>query len=189
MSDPLITVGLNSQPIVAVFGQILRRMGGGTRPLMREVAGIMFAEVEENFAAQGRPRWLDLKSVNLARAGYKRTKAGRWSLPRNRKVGYQILQASGRLASSITQAYSSGSASVGTNVVYAAIHQFGGKTKPHKITAKNGKALALPGVGFRKSVQHPGSVIPARPFLTISPGGEAKIARAGEAFLRDVIGG
>ena len=48
--------------------------------------------------------------------------------------------------------------------------------------------LAFGGV-FRKSVNHPGSKIPARPFLTISPAGEQKIVRAGEAFLRGVIGG
>lgn len=188
MSDQLISVSLNSQPIAALFGQIIRRSGGGTRPLMREVAGIMLSEVEDNFAAQGRPRWLELKSVNLARAGYKRDKKGRQALPRNRKASYQILQDTGRLASSITQAFDSGTATVGTNLVYAAIHHFGGRTKAHLIRAKNARALNTP-YGPRKSVQHPGSVIPARPFLTISPAGEGHILRAGEAFLAGVIGG
>lgn len=188
MSEQLITVGLNSQPIAAVFGQIIRRSGGGTRGLMRDVAGIMLSEVEDNFAAQGRPRWLELKSVNLARAGYSKSKAGKWAFrKRNSKPGYMILQDTGRLASSITQAFSADSASVGTNLVYAAIHQFGGRTKAHLIRAKNARALATP-YGPRKSVQHPGSVIPARPFLTISQAGEGKILRVGEAFLAGVIG-
>lgn len=184
----MIDLRVNSADIDAVFAQIQRRMGGGTRALMREVAGIMLAEVEENFAAQGRPRWLELKSVNLMRAGYQRSKTGRHTLGRNRTAGYQILQDSGRLAASITQSFDAGSATVGTNLVYAAIHQFGGRTKAHIIRAKNARALSIPGVGFRTQVRHPGSVIPARPFLAISPSGEAKIVRAGEAHLRAALG-
>lgn len=188
MNDSLVMVSLSANPAYELFRQINYRMAGKPA-LTRDIAGIMLAEVEENFAQQGRPRWVDIKSVGLARAGYTRTAKGRWSLPRGRSAGYMILQASGRLASSITQHSDAMSATVGTNVVYAKIHQFGGKTKPHTIRAKNGKALALPGGVFRRSVQHPGSVIPARPFLVISPGGQAEIVRAGEAFLRGVIGG
>jgi phage gpG-like protein len=58
------------------------------------------------------------------------------------------------------------SVEVGTNVAYAAIHQFGGKTKPRVIQPKNGKALFWPGAAHPvQSVNHPGSTIPARPFL------------------------
>ena len=86
-----------------------------------------------------------------------------------------ILQDSGLLVGSITHSGSRGSvrevsteyALVGTDIVYAAIRQRGGKTAPHKITARRGKALAIPGIGFRRSVMHPGSVIPARPFLGV----------------------
>lgn len=184
----LLKLQLNTQPVLDVFGQITRRMAGKPA-LMREVAGIMFDEVEENFAQQGRPRWVELKSVSLKRAGYQRDKKGRHALGRNRTAGYSILQDTGRLASSIVQAFDAHSATVGTNVVYARIHQFGGTTRPHTIRAKSARALAIPGIGFRKSVQHPGSHIPARPFLAISQSGEAKIIRAGEAFLRGVIGG
>lgn len=188
MTNPLISIGFNPQPVSVVFGQVLRRMGGKPA-LMREVAGIMVDEVEENFAQQGRPKWVDIQSVSLKRAGFTKTKSGKSIfLKRNTKAGYSILQDSGRLAGSITSAFDGSSATVGTNVLYAAIHQFGGQTKAHVIRAKNAKALAFGGV-FRKSVNHPGSKIPARPFLTISPAGEQKIVRAGEAFLRGVIGG
>ncbi|MER2490688.1 phage virion morphogenesis protein [Catenovulum sediminis] len=43
-----------------------------------------------------------------------------------KRVGGQILQASGGLAASIESDYGSDWASVGSNKVYAAIHQFGG---------------------------------------------------------------
>jgi phage gpG-like protein len=59
---------------------------------------------------------------------------------------------------------------LGTNVNYAAIHELGGITRPHPIVAKNrpylvfwwdriGKWMKI------KSVHHPGSRIPARPYL------------------------
>ena len=57
---------------------------------------------------------------------------------------------------------------VGTTKPYAAIHEFGGRTAAHTIRARQAKALhfVLDGKDvFAKSVNHPGSVIPARPFL------------------------
>jgi phage gpG-like protein len=59
----------------------------------------------------------------------------------------------------------------GTNLQYGRIHQEGGKTSAHKITARNGKALSFTGRdgGKRvvKSVNHPGSDIPARPYMGV----------------------
>jgi phage gpG-like protein len=60
---------------------------------------------------------------------------------------------------------------VGTNLVYAKIHEYGGVTRAHVIRARNKKALAfqIGGVGLvRKSVQHPGSKMPERSFLRSS---------------------
>lgn len=56
--------------------------------------------------------------------------------------------------------------SIGSNVKYAAIHEFGGKTPPRTIYPRKKKALAFGGVVVKK-VNHPGSKIPARaPFST-----------------------
>ncbi|WP_410757253.1 phage virion morphogenesis protein [Erwinia psidii] len=87
-----------------LIGNIQKR-----RPMMRALAGDMIDAVEENFAQQGRPAW-----------------AG-WS-PRyaRKRKGGKILQRSGRLAASISSHSDNDSASVGTNVVYARIHQEGG---------------------------------------------------------------
>lgn len=54
---------------------------------------------------------------------------------------------------------------IGSNVEYAEIHETGGKTKPHVITAKGGGMLQFhigERVIYRKSVNHPGSDMPAR---------------------------
>ncbi len=57
------------------------------------------------------------------------------------------------------------------DVKYAAIHEFGGRTAPHVIEAKNGEALAFMFNGkqaFFKKVNHPGSVMPQRSFMRSS---------------------
>jgi len=70
----------------------------------------------------------------------------------------------------------------GGEVKYAAIHEYGGKTSPHPIEAKNVPRLVFfwkkKGIWMRiRKVNHPGSNIPARPYLstamadTAMPGG------------------
>lgn len=61
------------------------------------------------------------------------------------------------------RAYSSG------DVKYAAIHEYGGRTKAHLIQATRAKALMMSDhygeLAFFKSVSHPGSVMPERSFM------------------------
>ena len=82
----------------------------------------------------------------------------------------------GRLRQSINRQASKDEVLVGTNVVYAAIHQFGGKTPARTIRPKSRKALFWPGARHPvASVRHPGSKVPARPFLGVSSGDERAI--------------
>lgn len=83
----------------------------------------------------------------------------------------------GTLASSIrTRVDSDLSGTVGTNVVYARIHEYGGTTKAHVIEPRNAKVLRWATAmsiktrkatryAFAMKVNHPGSVIPKRPYL------------------------
>lgn len=81
----------------------------------------------------------------------------------------QTLTDTGRLRASITRFVRRDEVQVGTNVVYAAIHQFGGKTPPRTIRPRRKKALFWPGAAHPvASVRHPGSNVPARPFLGLS---------------------
>ncbi|NPE59277.1 phage virion morphogenesis protein [Dickeya dadantii] len=98
-------------------------------PAMRKIAGTLQTETALNFGDEGRPKWL----VSLAaedRSG-------------------QTLRETGRLAASVSTDYDSSHATIGTNVIYAAIHQFGGKT------------------GRNESVE-----LPARPYLPVDADGE-----------------
>jgi phage gpG-like protein len=83
-----------------------------------------------------------------------------------------------------------GVAGVGTNLVYAKIHEFGGQTRPHLIKKRGFGFLAIPKASmgssmlvrtkrgkvrktaynagllvFRREVEHPGATIPERPYL------------------------
>ncbi len=95
---------------------------------------------------------------------------------RARRESGQTLVMTGRLLGSIAHNASRDGVEVGTNVGYAAIHQFGGRTKPRTIRARQKKALFWPGARHPvKQVRHPGSAIPARPFLGLDSGDEAMI--------------
>jgi phage virion morphogenesis protein len=71
--------------------------------------------------------------------------------------GGQTLVDRGALRDSITRASDARSAMAGTNVIYAAIHQFGGEIRPRTARALKTRA------GLRASVS-----MPARPFLGFS---------------------
>ena len=93
------------------------------RPLMKNIAGIFAYSTEENFANEGRPKWVDLAESTKK----KRQKTGHYP--------GQILQATGQLASSISTYYDDDSAVIGSNLDYAAIHQLGGRTGRNKIVS------------------------------------------------------
>ena len=164
----------------------LARVAEGLRsplPLMRDIAGFLKKETDENFAAQGRPAWLGLSPRTLKRRG----------------ADANILQDIGRLAGSIATRYDRTHATVGTNVRYAAIHQLGGtiqraaysKQVRHRTNAKgellraagfNGKGLVF-AKGSHKRAQArwfevPAHAIniPARPYLPFT--GEGVLQRS-----------
>jgi|LSQX01.1.fsa_nt_gb phage virion morphogenesis protein len=125
-----------------------------TTPLMQEVSHVMDTAVSENFERGGRPKWLGKRDGTPSK-----------------------LQDTGRLKNSITRLYDDTSAVVGTNVIYAGIHQFGGTIKP-----KRAKALRFNG-RFVKKVE-----MPARPFLQLDEGDFEEIEKVGERYLQSLIG-
>ena len=143
-----IKIELKDEQVRQLLVGITQKLNDLT-PCMRQIAGIMHHAVEENFAQQGRPKWKP--SMRVA------------------KEGGVTLQKSGRLAASITSQATGNQAAVGTNVIYAAIQQFGGRTAAHIIRPKTAKALFWLGAKHPvKLVHHPGSDIPARPFLSLT---------------------
>jgi phage virion morphogenesis protein len=145
-------------------------------PVMRVIAQELARQTEKNFAAEGRPKWLGIK-------------------PRKGREGGHILQDTGQLAASITTSHDASSATIGSNKVYAAIHQLGGDiNKPaqsrlvrHRTDAKGnllrtehfkGKGLIFAKDSHKRAVsrwfEQGAHVIhmPARPFLPIDAQGQ-----------------
>ncbi|MDX9785454.1 MAG: phage virion morphogenesis protein [Desulfobacterales bacterium] len=146
MAGVTISISASDDGVLKLLKAAADRLAD-TRPLMSVIAETLKASVEKNFAAGGRPdRWPVSK-----RAG---------------RDGGQTLSLTGRLRRSITAESGADWAAVGTNVKYAAIHQLGGKTEPRVIRPRVKKALKTP-FGIFKSVRHPGSVMPERPFLMV----------------------
>lgn len=96
--------------------------------------------------------------------------------------GGKTLRDSGRLANSITREASERGVRVGTNVIYAAVHQFGATIRP-----KKGDRLFFKVQG--KKVAAKQVRIPARPFLGISKADEAEIATISNDYMRMMLGG
>lgn len=95
--------------------------------------------------------------------------------------GGQTLVDRGHLRDSVTFEVEGGALYVGTNLVYGAIHQFGGE-----IVARNAPFLAFrdgDGWARAKSV-----TIPARPYLGLSPGDEHELERIAQDHIARLLG-
>ncbi len=199
----MIKIEVNDAGVAALY----QRLAGGmhnTTPLMRAIAGILDAETEANFSAEGRPKWLGLKPATI-RA---RKKAGRWP--------GKILQGRGHLAASVSTRYNRTEAAIGSNLVYAAIQQLGGKieraaysTKVRHRTDAKGELLRTEhfkgkGLVFAKDshkrvmtrwyeVAAHSNTIPARPYMpfdaagNLQPGAREKVIGQMTDYLRALV--
>lgn len=148
-----IAIKVDTSSLQGEFNKALKRTGDLT-PLFVDIGEYMVEETKDNFHTGTAPD------------------GTRWEKSQRAiETGDKTLIDRGHLRDSITKKTLADGVEVGTNVVYAAIHQFGGKTRPHTIEAKAGKALHFSMGGamiHAKSVNHPGSKMPARPFLGVN---------------------
>lgn len=144
----MIDIKIDDKKVLTLLRKLNKKTEDMT-PAMRVIAGIMKDAVEENFAKEG-PGWPKLAPSTMKQ----REKRGNWP--------GKILQQSGQLAGSISERADSHSARVGTNKVYGAIQQLGGKAgRSHKVN------------------------IPARPFLKLDNRALEAIKKAIMAYLTD----
>lgn len=138
----MILIELQDSQVQKLFAEMQRRGGDFSKPL-KIIGNDLLSSIEENFLRQGRyqaagdvrggtNRWEPLRPATIEH----RQKIGKWP--------GKILQVRGQLAASITPQVDRFSVTLGTNLPYAAIHQFGGQAGPgRKVT------------------------IPARPYLVV----------------------
>ena len=148
--------------------QRLEQAGGDLAPAMRKIAQTLLKVTEDNFEVQGRPRWKPLSEVTKhmrlgGNTAYNRDGSLTAAARRRQDAGFRILQHTGLLAANISTDYDNGSAAIGSNLAYSAIHQFGGQA------------------GRNRKVK-----IPARPYLPITANSELQ-TEANQEVLATVL--
>ncbi len=131
-------------PIQQAFKR-LQQLGTDTTPITRGIAAVLASESEDAFASETDPNTGKKWSPLSARYQEKLDDSGR--------NGLMLQRSQGGLAMSLTTSYDATRAAIGSNKVYAALHQWGGlPTMP-----------AAP------------AAVPARPYMGLSPQGVADI--------------
>ena len=187
MAGAALRVDLDATAAIARIGRLALGLRD-PRPMLAEIGARLEATTRERFESEREPGgapWLPSQ--------------------RAQREGGQTLTDSGRLRASITHVVRGSGAGaevlVGTNVVYAAIHQFGGTVK----RAARTQTLAFNAAGrflSRRNARRrrAGSIrvafarigegeteIPARPFLGLSDGDSAAILRIARKHLDEAI--
>lgn len=167
-----ITYHINNQasPMLEQKAQALANL----RPCLEEIGLVVLGSIARNFKAGGRP------------AGWPESHRARAT-----KRGKTLIDTA-RLKNSMTMAVGPTSVSVGTNVKYAAIHQFGGSinktvlVRPHKrlITQAFGRSITPRFTPVKGHAMRMKITIPARPFLMIQDSDHRVITR----IIEDHIG-
>lgn len=185
MAGARITVTFDNREVVKRF-QRLGAMLVNTVPIMRAIGVVLVRNTEDRFTAGRGPDGSPWAPLNPAYAAIKR--------------GPSILVASGMLRRSITFAAGQNNVVIGSNRVYAAVHQFGGVIKaktpnglrfflggagPNLLTGKAKKSK--PGVKVEVKVM---SVrIPARPYLGLNAADEADVMETVDGFIGRALSG
>ncbi len=127
MTGSAITITSNADQVAAELAAVADRCGS-MEPAMQIIGETVVASVQQNFMAGGRPEgWQELSPVTKAQ-----------------KKGGSILITEGHaggLLGSIHAEAAANSVQIGTDKVYAAIHQFGGQ-------AGRGRKVTIPAREF-----------------------------------------
>lgn len=159
MAGAVITIKTDDREVRGLLNKVQRRLSDMT-PVMKVIGEIVRTSVVRNFEKGGRPKkWAPLSKTTLAR----------------RKKGGGILRVqgfAGGLMGSITARAYPDKVVIGTNKIYAAVHQFGAKKGQfgrvpvaRKIGSAGRSGATLYSRGWLMSV--PWGDIPARPFLMV----------------------
>lgn len=146
MTGVSIRIEHNADTLADAFEKLARRADDFT-PAMRRVGGAMLLSTQRRFEMERGPggvQWPALAKSTIERNPKRAPPA-------------KILRDSVRLYKSLTMDADGESAQVGTNVVYAAIHQFGGSIKRKAATRTANFRLALRGAGLTKDGRRVGS--------------------------------
>lgn len=182
-----LKVTVNDKEVRIRLGELERAIE--PRSVLNIANQVMQGSIDETFEQEGFPagRWRRVHGSTIRRS-FERANRGRSQFGKRGRQsaaftrfasGKKILTDTGRLRQSIVGRVEGSRLVIGTNLIYARIHQEGGV-----ITPKKGKFLVFP-VGGGRSVFAKRVVIPPRPFLLIKPDDPQKIVEAVEGAAGD----
>lgn len=154
MTGVSLEVEISDKAVQQAFTRLITVMGD-TTPIMSAIGSGLVGSTHRRFVSQKSPDGVAWEKLNPE---YKKTK-------RNSR----ILTESGRLRDSISHRAGRDQVTVGTNAVYAAVHQLGATIKPK--SASHLVFRLASGIVLAKSV-----TIPARPYLGISDDDQVMIS-------------
>lgn len=160
MTGITMDVKVDDKEVLRAFGELQARLAN-TKPVMQAIGTGLVGHIQKRLGDGSLAgRWAPLNPAY--RAG---------------KKNKNMLVESGSLRGSISEQAGQDYVKIGTNKIYAAIHQFGGTIRP-----KDAPALFFKmGSGF---VRAKSVTIPARPFLTIEDEDDKMIADIIFRFLQ-----
>jgi len=154
--------------------ELLKNKLSSNRELMLSIAETMRVAVLKNFETEG------------ARLGIKWQKLASSTIKQRLSKGYwpgKILQRTGQLKKSLISNADNNSAIVSTNLIYAAIHQYGGWI--HKSSLKTYLRKKREGKEVRKLNNKMSSFyIPARPFLKLT---ESDLDKIKNRIIKELV--
>lgn len=162
MSGVSVDVQIRDHGVGESFTRLIGLMGN-TTPVMSAIGTGLVSSTHRRFISQTSPEGQPWAALNADYKGMKRNS--------------RILTESGRLRDSINDQAGNDWVRIGTNVVYALIHQMGGKIVPKAATHLVFRLAS--GLVLAKSV-----TLPARPYLGISDDDQEMIADTVFRFLR-----
>lgn len=165
MAGAAIEITANDKKVTELLERIRKKLGDLT-PAMKIIGSTVRASVIRNFEKSGRPsKWKKHSRLTEKRRG----------------KGAKILMGqglAGGLAASINYKADKDNVKIGTNKIYAAVHQFGAKKGSFGTVAANIKA-------HTRKMKLPWGDIPARPFLVVQKEDWGEVTEALIEFLLD----
>ncbi len=173
MGGVTFTASLQDEAMRAALGRVQGLMTSPT-PMLKQIGAGVVAAVQEHFERQSDPWGKAWHALCPAYAPLKKNS--------------RILTESHHLVDSINYQLGARSVSVGSNVVYARIHQLGGKIVPKTRPALS--FLLAVGKGNKPGIVQVKSVrIPARPYLGLGEAEKEAIALAVKLHMKRALGG
>jgi phage gpG-like protein len=162
-----LSIEFDDHDIQAHLARLTDAEKGGFKAMRREVGAYMLGQIQDAFDNQ---RLFD--GSPMPQSGAAKARNGKTLIDSRllyRSYTYNLTGQAGL--------------DVGSDMGYAAILQFGGKTRAHEIHARPGSALKTP-FGPRKMVRHPGSTFVPRPIVGMTDEHKAYVGDLMLAELR-----